>query len=233
VAIAPVNDAPVITSAAPDATEDVLYTYDATESDLDGPGATWSVDAADTCGGIVNAATGSYSFALVGPTPPASCVVSLKVCDGGAPDLCATQTTTVTITPVNDAPVITSSAATTATEGVAYTYAATLSDPDGPTAIWSVDAADTCGGTINAGTGTYTFTPAGPTPPASCVVSVSVCDGASPSACAVQTTTVSITNIEPPESCGCSGSGSPLPWWALALLLLVACRRGQGQFPAS
>jgi len=64
-------------------------------------------------------------------TPPASCEVSVRVCDGGSPDLCATQTTTVSITPVNDAPVITSTAAITATEDVAYAYNATASDPDG------------------------------------------------------------------------------------------------------
>ena len=191
--ITPVNDAPVITStAAATATEDVLYTYDATVSDPDGPGATWSVDVADTCGGIIIPATGSYSFTPFGPTPPASCVVSVLVCDGGSPVQCATQTTTVTITPDNDAPVITSTAATTATEDVAYTYDATASDPDGPGATWSIGPADTCGGTINASTGAYSFTPAGPTPPASCEVSVRVCDGGSPDLCATQTTTVTI-----------------------------------------
>ncbi|MBK8341261.1 MAG: hypothetical protein IPK99_15300 [Flavobacteriales bacterium] len=40
-----------------------------------------------------------------GPTPPASCVLAVQVCDGGAPDLCATQSATVNIGAVNDAPV--------------------------------------------------------------------------------------------------------------------------------
>jgi len=162
VTIAPDNDAPVITStAATTATEDVAYTYDAAASDPDGPGTTWSVGPADTCGGTINAGTGAYAFTPAGPTPPASCEVSVRVCDGGSPDLCATQTTTVSITPVNDAPVITSTAAITATEDVAYAYNATASDPDGPGATWSIGPADTCGGSINAGTGVYAFTPAG------------------------------------------------------------------------
>ena len=48
------NEPPVITSTAPTtATEDTLYTYAATSTDGDGPGATWSLAAADTCGGSI------------------------------------------------------------------------------------------------------------------------------------------------------------------------------------
>src|SRR5690606_26884898 len=36
---------------------------------------------------------------------PASCDVAIQVCDGGSPDQCAQQTTTVAISPSNDAPV--------------------------------------------------------------------------------------------------------------------------------
>ncbi len=190
------NDAPVITSTAPTtATEDTVYTYNATRSDADGPGQTWTVPAADTCGGSIVAGTGVYTFTPAGPTPPASCVVAVQVCDGGTPNLCATQTTTVNVTAENDAPVITSTAPTTATEDTVYTYNGTRSDADGPGTTWSVPAADTCGGSINASTGVYTFTPAGPTPPATCVVAIQVCDGATPDLCATQTTTVNIAAV--------------------------------------
>jgi uncharacterized repeat protein (TIGR01451 family) len=198
VTITAINDPPVITStASTTATEAVLYTYSAAESDPDGPtSGSWSLGAGDTCGGSIAPATGIYTFTPPGPTPPASCVVSVKVCDGGAPNQCTTQTTTVTVTSVNDAPVITSTAPTSATEAVPYTYAATESDPDGPTSgTWSVGAGDTCGGSIAPATGVYTFTPAGPTPPASCVAQVRVCDGATPSLCATQTTTVTIASV--------------------------------------
>src|SRR5438128_1157394 len=80
-----------------------------------------------------------------GPVPPASCVVALQLCDGGTPSRCATQTTTVSITPVNDAPVITSTPLAATVQGMLYTYTATESDPDGPAHTWSVDGADTCG----------------------------------------------------------------------------------------
>ena len=95
------DEAPVIDSSAPaTATEGVLYSYNATRTDADGPGQTWSKTAADTCGGSVGASTGEYGFTPAGPAPPPSCVVAVKVCDGGAPELCDTQETTVAITPV-------------------------------------------------------------------------------------------------------------------------------------
>ena len=193
-----VNSPPTINSVAPaTATEGALYTYGATRIDADGPGQTWSLLGTNTCAGAaIVPATGVYTFTPAGPVPPASCVVAIQVCDGGTPNLCATQTTTVTITPVNDAPVINSTAPTPATEDVAYTYNATRLDPDGPGQTWSLTASNTCAGaSIVAGTGVYTYTPVGPTPPASCVIGIQVCDGGTPNLCATQTTTLNITAV--------------------------------------
>ncbi len=103
IAITAVNDAPEITSTAPTtATEDTPYTYSAARSDADGPGQTWSLLGTHSCGGAIAAATGVFTFTPAGPTPPASCVVAIRVCDGGSPDLCASQTTTVTICDVSN-----------------------------------------------------------------------------------------------------------------------------------
>ncbi len=193
-----VNSPPTINSVAPaTATEGALYTYGATRIDADGPGQTWSLLGTNTCAGAaIVPATGVYTFTPAGPVPPASCVVAIQVCDGGTPNLCATQTTTVTITPVNDAPVINSTAPTPATEDVAYTYNATRLDPDGPGQTWSLTASNTCAGaSIVAGTGVYTYTPVGPTPPASCVIGIQVCDGGTPNLCATQNTTLAITAV--------------------------------------
>ena len=196
VTVTPVNDAPVINSTAPvAATEGQLLTYNATMLDADGPGATWSVGAADTCGGAIGATTGVYTVTPAGPTPPATCVLSVQVCDGGSPNKCTTQSTTVTITPVNDAPVINSTAPVTATEGQLLTYNATVLDPDGPGATWSVGAADTCGGAIGAATGSTPSPPRVHAPPATCVMSVQAVDGGSPNKCATQSTTVTVTPV--------------------------------------
>ncbi len=196
ITITAVNDTPSISSTAPaTATENTSYTYTVLVDDDDGPDVSVSVDGADSCGGAIDPASGVYSFTPAGPTPPASCVLAVTACDGGTPLLCATQVTVVIIDSVNDSPSITSQAPVEATEGELYTYAATSTDPDGPDAVWSLDLADTCGGSIDTGTGVYSFTPAGPTPPTSCVVGIQLCDGGSPVICVSQSSPVTITAI--------------------------------------
>jgi VCBS repeat-containing protein len=193
-----VNDAPVITSMAPTAaTEDVALSYDAKRDDVDGPQTVWSLDTpTHTCGGTINASSGTFSFTPAGPVPPASCVMSIRVSDGGSPEQSAVQTATIQIAAVNDAPVIDSTAPTTATEDILYTYNATRNDPDGPQAIWSLNTpTHTCGGSINAASGLFTFTPLGPVPPATCVLSIRVRDAGSPEQSAVQTTTIAVTAV--------------------------------------
>jgi hypothetical protein len=73
-----------------------MYSYSATSTDPDGPGATWSVIAGDTCGGTIDPATGVYTF-TPSNSAPSPCIVAVQVCDEGLPDLCATQSSTVTI----------------------------------------------------------------------------------------------------------------------------------------
>lgn len=80
-----------------------------------------------------------------------------------------------------------------ATEDTLYSYDFDVTDPDGPTAIWSIDSADTCGGSVDPSTGAYTFNPAGPVPLASCVISVIVSDGTLSD---TETATISITAVD-------------------------------------
>jgi hypothetical protein len=95
--ITQVNSGPSITTSIPTAaTQDDTYSYDANSTDLDGPGATWSLHTGDTCAGTIHASTGVYTFT---PAATGTCTVSLKVCDGGAPNLCADQSALVTIAP--------------------------------------------------------------------------------------------------------------------------------------
>jgi len=78
---------------------------------------------------------------------------------GGA--LVATGSTTAAITAVNDAPSITSTASTTATAGSAYTYSATVTDPDdandGTNLTWSLTG-EPAGMTVSS-TGVVNWTP--------------------------------------------------------------------------
>ena len=165
ITVTSVNDAPVITSTAgTTATEDVLYTYTATVTDPDdsnnGTDLIWSLtnEPAD----MVVSSTGVVTW-----TPAegvlTSGTVTLTVQDGGedgvAPD---TEDFTITVTPFNDPPVITSTAGTTATEETLYTYTATVTDPDdannGTDLIWSLTNEPS--GMVVSATGEVTWTPA-------------------------------------------------------------------------
>lgn len=132
VTIGAINDAPAITSVpSTSGTEGVLYSYAASVSDPDdandGTALTWSLDVAPA--GMTVSTTG-----LVQWTPPNGVItadVTLRVADGGENGAVAdTQSWTISLDAVNDPPVITSTAPTTATEDVQYSYQVAVNDPD-------------------------------------------------------------------------------------------------------
>jgi len=164
ITITAVNDSPSITSVAPTpAVEDTIYTYNASISDVDGPTPTWSIASSDTCGGVITSDTGVYTFTPAGPIPPASCVIGIKVSDNGTPNLSATQSTTISITAVNDLPVSAADSYSTkedetltvATPGVLTND----SDPDNVN-ITAVLVSNVSHGTLTLNTnGSFSYTP--------------------------------------------------------------------------
>lgn len=99
IGVVPVNDGPAITSTPPSpVTFDLETFYTAQATDPDGPGnLTWSkVDGQDTCDTSISAA-GQVS--LLVPAQP-TCEHVIQVCDGGAPNACTVQATTLDIVSV-------------------------------------------------------------------------------------------------------------------------------------
>jgi VCBS repeat-containing protein len=127
IVVTPVNDAPTITSTAvTEATEDVAYTYEITTEDIDGDLVTVSAT------GLPSWLTLTDNTLSGTPTEgEAGSEITITATDDGEGALTATQTFTIVVTPVNDAPTITSTAVTEATEDVAYTYEITTEDIDG------------------------------------------------------------------------------------------------------
>jgi hypothetical protein len=150
-----VNDAPVFTSSAPTAVnEDTPYTYQAVATDADGNTLTYTAPTRPTWLAF-NAGTrtlsGTPTQAQVGAHS-----VTLAVSDG---TVTVQQSFTITVANVNDAPVFTSSAPTTGSQGTPYSYTAAATDSDGDTLTF---AAPTLPAwlTFNAGTRTLSGTPA-------------------------------------------------------------------------
>ncbi len=104
VTIAPVNDAPTANSATLAVTEDITKTGTLTASDIDGDALTYSIvsNGAKGTATITNAGTGTFSYQ---PSKDlnGTDTFTFKVNDGNADSNIATVT--VTIAPVNDAPI--------------------------------------------------------------------------------------------------------------------------------
>jgi hypothetical protein len=152
------NGAPTIDSTAVlTATESVAYTYTATATDPETHAVTWSLTTAPT-GMTINATTGVVAWTPDSSASASENVVVLATDTYGATD---SQSFTIAVTLTgNSAPVITSTAPTTATEGTEYTYAAAATDADaGDTLTWSLTTPPT-GMTVNASTGAVAWTPA-------------------------------------------------------------------------
>ena len=127
IVVTPVNDSPTITSiAVTTATEDIAYTYTITTEDVDGDLVTVSAI------GLPSWLTLSGNTLSGTPTEgDTGSEITITATDDGDGTLTATQIFTIVVTPVNDAPTITSTVVTTATEDIAYTYTITTEDVDG------------------------------------------------------------------------------------------------------
>jgi hypothetical protein len=154
--VIPVNDPPVITSADKDtATEDIAFSYTATATDPDDiPVITfanvpsWLTISGATLSGTPTEGIGDTLFMVIAS-------------DG---ELSDTLEVALTVLPVNDPPVVTSSPTATATEDVPFTYVAAASDPDDVPSIsfanvpsWLSVSGDTLKGTALEGTGDTSF----------------------------------------------------------------------------
>jgi PKD repeat protein len=200
VAVANVNDAPAITSAAVTAaTEETAYSYQVTASDDDlsnpsGEELSYSLTTAPA-GMTIGAATGLIAWTPTNGQAAQNHNVTVKVTDKGG--LFGTQSFSIAVANTNDAPSITSTAVTAATEEQVYTYNVTASDddllnPSGEQLTWSLTTAP-AGMSINAGTGQITWTPTNAQAAQTFNVTAKVEDKALVSA--TQSFTVSVANV--------------------------------------
>ncbi len=164
VSVTAVNDAPSInTTAGTSATEDTEYTYTAGVTDVDdsnnGTDLTWSLS--NQPSGMEVTTTGVVTWTPANGVS-SSGVVTISVQDGLENGTSAdTENFTVSVTAVNDAPSITSTAGTTATEDVEYSYIASANDVDdtnnGTALSWELSNAPS--GMVVSSTGVVTWTP--------------------------------------------------------------------------
>jgi len=136
ISVISVNDAPIISSSAPTTgTEDIVYLYQVIVEDPDNNSFEFSL--LDAPEGMVITPSGVIAWT---PTEGVltSGLVTITVSDG---DLEATQDFEVTVTPINDIPVITSVAPLDATEDIEYAYQVSVEDSDNDSFYYSLSNA--------------------------------------------------------------------------------------------
>ncbi|MFB0515400.1 MAG: choice-of-anchor D domain-containing protein, partial [Candidatus Neomarinimicrobiota bacterium] len=132
VTVSPVNDAPVITSLAiADATEDEYFSYHATADDPENQAITWIFDKLPSW--LTSNADSAFGAPLEGDLDTTFRIIAS---DG---ELTDTLVVSISVTPVNDAPVITSAHAAQAAEDEHFVYHATADDPEDSTLMWIFD----------------------------------------------------------------------------------------------
>jgi gliding motility-associated-like protein len=156
VTVTSVNDNPVLTATPVTTQEDAPVNGDVTATDVDGDALTFSKDSDPSHGTVVFSPDGTYTY-----TPATdyhgndSFTVSVSDGNGGA----ATATVLLTVSSVNDNPVITATPVTTQ-EDTAVNGNATATDVDGDVLTFT-KGSDPAHGTVNVSSdGTYAYTPA-------------------------------------------------------------------------
>ena len=164
------NDAPVITSNGGGATgaisvaENSTAVTSVTATDVDSPTLTYSITGgADAATFVINSSTGALSFIAapdfenpVDAGADNTYDVIVQASDGALVD---TQALAVTVTNVNEAPTVTSSATASVAENTAAVMTVTAADPDaGTTFTYSIaGGADAAKFLVNSATGALSF----------------------------------------------------------------------------
>jgi hypothetical protein len=152
ITVSNINRKPVANAQNVTTNEDNAVAVTLTGSDPDGEALTYAVTAAPAHGTLSGSAP-NFTY-----TPNAnyngSDVITFSVSDG---DLSAQATVSITVNPVNDAPVLNSIAAQSVNENAQLTFTATGSDIDGDALTFSATSLPT-GATLNA-SGSFTWTP--------------------------------------------------------------------------
>jgi VCBS repeat-containing protein len=191
-----VNDAPFTAATGTAAgNEDTTITGSITASDVDGDALSYAITTTAANGSVsINASTGAYSY-----TPVANFngtdTFTVTVSDGNGGS--ATQVVTVTVNPVNDAPVTAATGTAVGNEDTVITGLVTATDIDGNALSYAITGAAANGTvSINASTGAYSYTPA-PNFNGTDTFTVTVSDGSGGTATQVVTVTINPVNDAP------------------------------------
>ena len=172
ITVNPINDTPVANADFVTTPEDTLATIDLSGTDVDGNALSYFI-----VSGVNHGTLGEISSNHISYTPSSnyngSDSFTFKVNDGTVDS--APATVSITVTPVNDPPVLNLIGNKTVNELTNLTFTATATDPDS-SLTYSLIAAPS-GATIASDTGVFSFTPTEAQGPGEYTLTVNVSDG--------------------------------------------------------
>ncbi len=194
-----VNAAPVLAPIAPQTVDEgqtLTFTASATDGDLPANGLTFSLANAPT-GASINLVTGEFSWTPSESQGAGIYLFDVVVTDNGTPALNTSQTVTVTVAEVNEAPTINAIGNRTVDEGQTLTFTATASDSDLPAngLTFNLAGAVPAGAAIDPITGVFTWTPTEAQGPGLFTFDVVVTDDGSPALSDSESIQVTVSEV--------------------------------------
>lgn len=195
------NHPPVLTLIVNQVVNELtLLTFTALATDSDADALTYSLDPGAPSGASIGATSGVFSWTPTEAQGPTVTNVTIRVTDNGSPALSDTQTFSVTVNEVNQAPLLNLISNQTVVEGTLLSFTAIASDADLPANVLTFSFATTppTGATLNPTNGLFTWTPTEAQGPSTNTISIRVSDNGSPSLSATQTFFVTVLESNSP-----------------------------------
>jgi hypothetical protein len=158
----------------------VTFNAAATDSDLPGQTLTYSLDASTPAGASINATTGAFAWTTTEANGPGNYTVTVRVRDNGSPVREDFETLQITVSEVNQPPVLNAIGQRYVVAGTQLAFTATATDADLPfqALTFTLGPGAPIGATITAG-GAFSWTPAVGYTPITNQITVRVTDTAS------------------------------------------------------
>jgi Lamin Tail Domain/CotH kinase protein/Putative Ig domain/PA14 domain/Carbohydrate binding domain len=184
------------------------FTCVATDTNVPAQTLAFSLDAGAPTGAGINAANGQFTWKPTEAQGPGVYPVTIRVMDNGSPSLSASQTVTITVNEVNNAPVLAPLLSRTINEGSLLLVTNSASDADSipQTLTFSLEPGAPVGMTIDPDTGLIQWIPDEVQGPGTYTIGVRVTDDGDPPQSDSKTLTVFVVEVNTPPDLAILGN---------------------------